>query len=163
VHAEGLARTAQADDVQVRLRVAPGVAGLNTVDAALDEAGRPLADAQRVTVRFTHHEMDMGTFDERLTPSGDGHYRLSTSAFSMAGAWSVKVVVRRAGHDDVSAMLDLPVAEAETFRNPSGTSAAVPFALGLLALSVPFLTAFRRSPDTATPAKRPRAQRGRQS
>ncbi|HEY7061660.1 MAG TPA: FixH family protein [Chloroflexota bacterium] len=161
VREQGLVRTLQADDVQVRLRVAPGVAGLNTVDVALAQDGRPVLDAQRVLLRFTHHEMDMGTFDQTLSPGGDGHYRLSTSALSMAGDWTIEVVVRLAGRDDVSAALDLPVAEVDAFHGPSGTTAALPLALAAGALAIPFLAPRGRPPRPAPRAKRPRAARGR--
>jgi len=161
VRAEGLARTLRAEDVQVQLRVAPGVAGLNTVDAAVLAAGQPLPDVQRITLRFTHHEMDMGTFEQRLSPSGDGHYRLSTSAFSMAGDWGIEAVVRRAGRDDVSGSLDLPIAEAGAFHNPSGTAAALPLAVAVLALGLPFLAPGGRPAPLAGRRKRPRALRGR--
>jgi copper transport protein len=120
---------------------------VNTFDVALSEAGQPLADAQRVTLRMSHQQMDMGTTDQRLDPVGDGHYRAQSGALSMAGDWDLKVIVRLAGRDDVQTETRLTATDPGAARNQPGVATAstslpptrfvvgaVLFALGVLLL-----------------------------
>ena len=144
---QGVARNLQLDDVQAVLRVAPAEAGVNSFDVALTQNGQPLADAQRVTLRLSHLQMDMGVTDQRLDPVGDGHYRAQSGALSMAGDWDVKVIVRLAGRDDILADTRLTATDPGAARNQPGAPTASPsappvrliagtvlFALGVLLL-----------------------------
>ncbi|HLI26848.1 MAG TPA: copper resistance protein CopC [Chloroflexota bacterium] len=115
---QGVVRTVTAEDVRIVLRIAPGEAGLNTFDVALFVDGRPLPDAQRVTLRFEHLQHDMGLIEQRLDPQGDGHYRALSGALSMSGPWSIQILVRRAGVEDVQAQV------AYTARDPAEVQAA---------------------------------------
>jgi copper transport protein len=148
LRAQGIARNLQADDVHAVLRIAPAEAGVNTFDVALSEGGQPLTDAQRVTLRMSHMQMDMGTTDQRLEPVGDGHYGAQSGALSMAGDWDLKVIVRLAGRDDVQAETQLTATDPGAARNqpgaPTTASTSLPptrfvvgavlFALGVLLL-----------------------------
>jgi copper transport protein len=115
---QGVVRTVTAEDVRIVLRIAPGEAGLNTFDVALFVDGRPLPDAQRVTLRFEHLQHDMGLIEQRLDPQGDGRYRALSGALSMSGPWSIQILVRRAGVEDVQAQV------AYTARDPAEVQAA---------------------------------------
>jgi copper transport protein len=121
LRAQGVTRTVQAEDVRAVLRIAPGEAGLNTFDVALSESGRPLTDAQRVTVRASHLEHEMGVSEQRLEPTGDGHYRAMSGLLSMAGEWDLQFIVRREGSDDVEARLQYRAPDAGGGRNQPGT------------------------------------------
>jgi copper transport protein len=160
VRAQGITRSIQAEDVRAVLRVAPGEAGLNTFDVALFVAGRPEPEAQRVTLRLTHRDMDMGITEQRLEPTGDGHYRAVSGALSMAGNWDVMVIVRLAGRDDVRGEMQLTALEPGAARyQPGGSAGAAlppPRLLAgavLLGLGVLF----------AVEAIRPRGRRRRQA
>lgn len=165
LRSQGITRSVQAEDVRAVLRVAPGEAGLNTIDVGLSANGQPLADAQRVTLRFTHQQMDMGTTEERLEPVGDGHYRGMSGALAMAGGWVVEVIVRRAGREDVKADVQLAATDPGTARNQPGVPAvgggqppprlivgAVLIAIGVLFLVGAIQPGRRRRHQTATVA-----------
>jgi len=119
---QGISRNVQADDVQAVLRIAPAQAGVNNFDVALTENGQPLADAQRVTLRLSHLQMDMGTTDQQLDPVGDGHYRAQSGVMSMAGDWDVKVIVRIAGRDDVQGDTQIALTDAGATQNQPGAA-----------------------------------------
>ena len=130
LRAQGLVRSAQAEDVRAVVRVAPGEAGLNTFDVTLYEGGQPLTDAQRVTLRLAHQQMDMGTSEQRLEPTGDGHYRAQSGVLSMAGSWDLQVIVRRAGREDVQANLQVVATDPGTTAAQTG----VPLAAAMIRL-----------------------------
>ena len=143
---QGVVRTVTADDLRMVLRIAPGEAGLNTFDVALFVDGRPLPDAQRVTLRLEHLQHDMGLIEQRLDPLGDGHYRAMSGALSMSGPWSIQILVRRAGVEDVQAQVaytapDPTAAQAATAASPLGevptrlVLGLVVFGLGVLLLA----------------------------
>jgi copper transport protein len=120
IREQGVVQTTQVDDLRAVVRVAPGEAGLNTFDVALSQGGQPVADAQRVTLRVTHQQMDMGASDLQLAPEGDGHYRAMGGTLSMSGAWDVQVIVRRAGRDDAQGTLTIVATDPAQARAQSG-------------------------------------------
>jgi copper transport protein len=88
---------------------------------ALSEGGRPLPDAERVMLRATHTQHEMGVVEERLEPVGDGHYRALSGLLSMSGRWDLQVIVRRAGRDDAQAALQFDAPDPGASRNQPGT------------------------------------------
>jgi copper transport protein len=119
LRAQGSTLTVPAEDVQAVVRVAPGEPGLNTFETTLTQESGSAAEVQRVTLRFTHLQMDMGTTDQRLEPSPDGRYRALSGALSMPGNWDVQLIVRRAGVEDVRGRFQL------TATDPTLASASV--------------------------------------
>jgi len=99
---------ATADDLAITLGALPG-AGPHTFEADLATGGRPLADAQRVTLRLSSQNMDLGTSVVPAVSQGDGRYLATTWLPSLAGAWQAEVVVRRAGLDDSSATFTMQI------------------------------------------------------
>ncbi len=122
-------------DLKATLTVDPAVAGLNTYDVALaDSSGRAITDAEQVTLRFRHTQMDMGEVEAVLQPRGDGHYTAQGSFVSMAGLWDVEVHVRLPGQEDAVAMLEIPAADpsaAEQTRASQTPSLGTSFLLGV--------------------------------
>jgi copper transport protein len=123
IRQQGVVHTTQIEDLRAVVRVAPGEAGLNTFDVALSQGGQPLSDAQRVTLRFTHQQMEMGTSELRLEPAGDGHYRAVGGTLSMTGTWDVQVLVRRAGRDDGQAAITVTATDPASYRAQAGAAA----------------------------------------
>jgi copper transport protein len=126
LRAQGSTRTVQAEDVQAIVRVAPGEPGLNTFDITLTQESGTAAEVQRVTLRFTHLQMDMGTTDQRLEPTADGRYQALSGALSMPGNWDVQVIVRRAGLEDVHGRFQLMTADPTLASASSGVSGGEP-------------------------------------
>jgi mono/diheme cytochrome c family protein len=66
-----------------------------------DRSGKPLTNADRVSLRFNMLTMDMGESEAFATSQGDGHYVTQGGNMAMPGQWQVTVLVRRSGQDDV--------------------------------------------------------------
>ncbi|HZR98843.1 MAG TPA: FixH family protein [Chloroflexota bacterium] len=123
IREQGVVQTTQVGDLRAVVRVAPGEAGLNTFDVALSQAGQPVSDAQRVTLRFNHEQMDMGVSELPLQSEGDGHYRAVGGTLSMTGPWDVQVIVRRAGRDDEQGAVTVTATDAGAARAQGGAAA----------------------------------------
>src|SRR5581483_11763306 len=122
IREQGVVQTTQVGDLRAVVRVAPGEAGLNTFDVALSQAGQPVSDAQRVTLRFNHEQMDMGVSELPLQSEGDGHYRAVGGTLSMTGPWDVQVIVRRAGRDDEQGAVTVTATDAGAARAQGGAA-----------------------------------------
>src|SRR5204862_7714235 len=110
-------------------------------------------EAEQVTLRFRHPQMDRHEVEAVLHPRGDGHDTAQGSFVSMAGLWDVDVHGRLPGQEDAVAMLEIPAADpsataqARASQTPSlGTSfllglellvAALALALGARRLRLP--------------------------
>ena len=99
---------AQAEDLRIILVTNPGEPGFNTLTVYLkDELGRPVTDVQKVILRFSMIEHEMGTTEAVLTALGDGRYAITGSYVSMMGTWHIEAIIRRDGRDDTHSFLDV--------------------------------------------------------
>lgn len=107
---QGWLETAQVDDVQMVLRVAPAQVGENEVGIDLVDQRPGAAKVEpQVLLRLTMTGMDMGTTQVEALPQAGGRYTARGSYFTMAGLWQVEVILRRAGFNDVRQVFDLPI------------------------------------------------------
>ena len=135
--AQGIERSATVEDVRAAVQVQPGLASVNRFDVFLtDRQGRPLVDAEKVSLRFNMQAMDMGESELVAAPRGDGHYIAQGGNLAMAGPWRVDVLVRRAGRDDVRAPVLVDVAAAPT---GNASPARPPLGEGNLVLGIELL------------------------
>jgi copper transport protein len=97
------AQTIVSDGVRVTVTLAALEPGNNSFDVFLRDAStdRPIADAEKVTLRVYEPAMDMGEEEVVTTSRGDGHYAASGSYLSMSGQWDVRVLARRTGLPDI--------------------------------------------------------------
>jgi len=117
----------RADDIGVTLRIAPGRPGANLAEVRLaDAAGRPVPDIQRVTLRFTYLDQELGSGTLVLQPREDGSYGAVASNLSTEGNWQIEAVVRQRGRDDVRVGFRTPVSSPETAGRPPSLG-ALPF------------------------------------
>jgi copper transport protein len=157
---EALARMPQlfdasqrADDLRVRLRIAPPAAGLATFTVALQEPGGAVAPAERVTLRFQHLEHGMGENEVTLARQADGRWSTQGSYLSMVGSWRVSVLVRREGRDDARA--DFQVAAADPTlpaTRPSGPVSVGSALVGGVVLILVAVGLLGRTRQAARPA-----------
>ena len=134
------------EDVGVVLSVAPGRPGVNTFDLRLDDgSGRPPPDLQRVTLRFTYLDQDLGSGALQLEPREDGSYGAVSSNLSTDGTWQIEAVVRRRGREDARTGFRAELASAETAGQAPSLDVLAPAtglspqritALGLMALGL---------------------------
>ena len=151
-------RTVEAEGLKLTLTVDPAVAGLNTYDVAIaDGRGNPVVDAERVALRFTHTQHEMGEIEAVLRPRGDGHYTAQGSYLSMAGVWNVDLRVRLPGRPDVSAPVEVAAADpsaSDAARGAQTPSLGTSFLLGLELLVAALLLAIG-GPRLRLPLARP--------
>ena len=97
------AQTTVVDGVRVTVTLAALQPGNNSFDIFLRDAStaRPLANAEKVTLRVIEPAMNMGEGEVVTTARGDGHYAASGSYLSMSGVWDIRVLARRTGQSDL--------------------------------------------------------------
>jgi copper transport protein len=118
----------QASDLRVVLSINPGLSGLNTFTVYLkDNLGRPITDAEKVTLISSMVEHDMGVSEIVATHQAEGIYIARGSSISMFSIWQIEVVVRRTNHDDVH--VPLIVSIPLTARSLVSSSGSTPVLL----------------------------------
>lgn len=102
------------DDLAITLAVQPNRPGDNVFVVHAASSVRPASTPiERVLVRFTYLDEDLGITTERMAEVEPGRFRLGGSQFGRAGEWGVDVVVRRRGLPDAVASFDWTVPSGE--------------------------------------------------
>lgn len=124
--AQQLELTTRAEDLDVGLRIEPGLTGDNTFDVRLSDAsgGAPISDAESVTLRFTYLGRNLGTTEAEATLTGDGTYSTRGAYLSLSGDWQIEAAVRRPGAFDVFAAYRL-TAGLDSRIQPAGGATVV--------------------------------------
>ncbi|MDE2869125.1 MAG: CopD family protein [Chloroflexota bacterium] len=86
-------------DTRVRVRVAPGRPGPNTLDVDVVSSGGRSAEAD-IELQLRYLDTDLGTTVERPVRTEAGTFEAKTDAFALAGAWQVLAIVRQPGAFD---------------------------------------------------------------
>lgn len=133
--------TQEIGGLRLTLTVAPNQVGPNRFTVAVREArDQPLAEIERISLRATMLDMQMGTQEIPLTQSSDGTWVGQGSQLSMAGDWGLRPVITRLGEQDVEGRFSTRVGRPTPVeRGPLPVPADFglsPFALGPL-VSVP--------------------------
>jgi copper transport protein len=125
---QGLVGSVREGDVQVKLRVVPGIIGVNEfgIDVAgiLQDAGEPNPE---VLLRLKMLDAAMGVTQVETQLQEGFRYTARGSYFSMPGQWQVEVILRRAGMDDIRHTFDVqvkPVEQDAGLPNPIPANAA---------------------------------------
>ncbi|MBT98962.1 MAG: hypothetical protein CL902_10095, partial [Dehalococcoidia bacterium] len=85
-----------AEGTDIELVVEPGTVGTNRLLITLeDRFGKPLTDAEDVSVDLTSLDVDLGKTTFVSQNLGDGQYVIEEALFNIAGAWQASVIVRR--------------------------------------------------------------------
>jgi copper transport protein len=134
--------TGTADELPTTLTIEPGRVGPNKFTASVTEPdGSPPTNVQRVQLRFTYLDQDMGQGVRTMQPAGDGRYVVDGSDLSISGGWQVEVGVRRLNREDAWAAyrFDLGVIANDggaAIPLPAFTSPFTPITLALLILGL---------------------------
>ncbi len=86
-------------DTRVRVRVAPGRPGPNTLEVDVASSGGRTAEAD-IELQLRYLDTDLGTTVERPVRTEAGTFEAKTDAFALAGAWQVLAIVRQPGAFD---------------------------------------------------------------
>ena len=102
-----------AGDLRVQLLVQSPNPGQNRFDVRLQSGFDPPTNVERVTLRFTMQEMDMGQQELTAQPKAPGEFVATGSPVSMYGHWNTVVIVRRTGLEDARALFTVPIEGGE--------------------------------------------------
>jgi copper transport protein len=95
--------------VQYILAISPFKVGENIFEVELKQNGQPLPNTETVVLRFEHKDMDMGLQELELKQlsARPGRYSAVGSTLSMEGKWTLLLIVRRVGADEIRITLPL--------------------------------------------------------
>lgn len=97
----GIRFEAQDGTTEVRVRIEPGVVGVNrAVIEVRDERGDPVSNASRVGLYLTYLDEEFGTETFEAVNANDGTYVVESILPSVAGVWQAEVTVERPGAFD---------------------------------------------------------------
>ncbi len=120
-------REGLAEDVGVAMTISPGRPGANTFSVRLDDgSGQPPPDVQRVTLRFTYLDQELGSGNLILQPRDDGSFGATAVNLSTDGNWQLEALVRCRGRDDVRVGWRVQVSSPETAGQAPSLEAIAP-------------------------------------
>jgi copper transport protein len=119
-------QTQHVSGLRLEMLVASGGAGRNTYVLRVHQGLAPVTSAEKVALRFTMVEHDMGEQELVATERASGEYVAQGSPTAMYGTWKVQTIVRLAGREDVSTVFTVPVGAPAG----AGSSAAPPVTIG---------------------------------
>lgn len=122
--------------LRLELVLPTALPGRNRYVLRVHDGLRPLTDTEKVVLRFTMVEHDMGESELVTTQRAPGEYVADGSVTTMYGTWKVQAIVRRPGREDATTVFAVPI-------NQSGTATAAALAAGPYQLVV--------FPDPASP------------
>ena len=110
-------QTQHVSSYRVELVVPTSTPGRNRFVLRVHEGLQPVTNAEKVALRFTMVEHDMGQTELVADERAPGEYVAIGSPTAMYGTWKVQAIIRLPGKDDVSALFTVPI-------SPNGTTAA---------------------------------------
>ena len=110
-------QTQHVSSYRVELVVPTSTPGRNRFVLRVHEGLQPVTNAEKVALRFTMVEHDMGQTELVADERAPGEYVAIGSPTAMYGTWKVQAIIRVPGKDDVSALFTVPI-------SPNGTTAA---------------------------------------
>ena len=91
----GFQSTSQADDLTVKLNIQPARVGIDSFTATISAGGKPLTNAQEVSLEFEGYSGKVPSSSAKMVSQGNGTYTLKGGYLGQPDQWSVKVVVVR--------------------------------------------------------------------
>jgi copper transport protein len=135
---------------RVELIVPTSTPGRNRFVVRVHQGLQPVTNAEKVALRFTMIEHDMGEAELIAEERASGEYVATGSPTAMYGTWKVQAIIRLPGKDDVTALFTVPIsaggqtasAAALTtkafslvvFSDPSAPVAGAPIQISIIAL-----------------------------
>jgi mono/diheme cytochrome c family protein len=91
----GFQATTQADDLTITLNIQPARVGIDSFAATISAAGKPLTNAEQVSLEFESYSGKIPPSSAKMVSQGNGSYTLKGGYLGQPDQWSVKVVVVR--------------------------------------------------------------------
>lgn len=112
-------RKEQAEDVKIRLSIAPGQAGINTFRVEVtDRKNKPLPDVREVAMAFRYLNSDLAESELIARPREAGIYEVFGSPLSIVGPWRIEVIVKRTAAYEAQAFFNLDIPERAASTAP---------------------------------------------
>jgi copper transport protein len=96
---------------RVELVVPTSIPGRNRFVLRVHQGLTPVTVAEKVALRFTMVEHDMGQVELVTEERAPGEYVATGSPTAMYGTWKVQAIIRLAGKDDVTALFTVPISQ----------------------------------------------------
>ena len=96
---------------RLELVVPTSIPGRNRFIVRVQQGLTPVTGAEKVALRFTMIEHDMGQAELIATERAPGEYVATGSPTAMYGTWKVETIVRLPGRDDVRALFVVPISQ----------------------------------------------------
>src|SRR5437763_592195 len=96
---------------RVELVVTASIPGRNRFVLRVHQGLTPVTDVEKVALRFTMVEHDMGESELVAEQRAPGEYVAVGSPTAMYGTWKVQTIVRIPGKDDVDALFTVPISQ----------------------------------------------------
>jgi copper transport protein len=119
-------QTQHVGGLRLEMLVASAGAGRNTYLLRVHQGLAPVTGAEKVVLRFTMIEHDMGEQELVAAERAAGDYVANGSPTAMYGTWRIQAIVRLAGREDVSTVFTVPVG----LPAGPGATAAPPLTVG---------------------------------
>jgi nitrogen fixation protein FixH len=139
--------TQRVEGVRIELLVPTTNPGRNRYVVRVSQGLAPVTNAEKVALRFTMVEHDMGEQELVATQRAPGEYVAEGSPTAMFGTWKVQTIVRLPGRLDIRALFTVPIANTSgavaqviaippyqliVFADPSQPAAGAPVAINVV-------------------------------
>lgn len=104
-------QTQHVSGYRVELVVPASIPGRNRFVLRVHQGLTPITDAEKVALRFTMVEHDMGESELVAEQRAPGEYVAVGSPTAMYGTWHVQTIVRIPGKEDVDALFTVPISQ----------------------------------------------------
>jgi len=128
--------TKRVEGVRVELLVPTTLPGRSRYVVRVHEGLSPVTGAEKVALRFTMVEHDMGEQELVATERAAGEYVADGSPTAMFGTWKVDAIVRLRGRQDLRALFTVPITQPAGQTTTTKVIPAPPYTL--VAFSDPF-------------------------
>jgi copper transport protein len=103
--------TKHVSGIRIELLTASTLPGRNRFVVRVQQGLAPIGGAEKVALRFTMVEHDMGEQELVATERAPGEYVAEGSPTAMLGPWKVEVIVRLPGRPDLHALFTVPISQ----------------------------------------------------
>ena len=103
--------TKHTNGLRIELLTATTLPGRNRFVVRVQQGLTPISGAEKVALRFTMVEHDMGEQELVATERAPGEYVAEGSPTAMLGTWKVDTIVRLAGRADIHTLFTVPVSQ----------------------------------------------------
>jgi mono/diheme cytochrome c family protein len=141
----GFQATTQADDLTINLNIQPARVGIDTFTASISAGGKPLTNAEQVSLEFGSYSGKVPPSTAKMVSQGNGSYTLKGGYLGQPDQWSIKVVVRRPDKFDDYGGFNLDLSSTPVQSVPWNQLAAVVWIASSLCYAVAFYVLDRKS------------------